>query len=232
MLLDNKRGRETRTSEKGKAMGYEIAKTATVDFKNEVIRVTSTCSNDDGGYHTWGTEGGCPRWLDATFDECLKELASICFEGILQFLPSCESKAHEAYLKTCDEMGGDWHYADEKYGMGTPEYEAFEEEWREKFISFLRDGERDKRKFVMLRHGRTITLRTRLDKWHSLTYTGRYTNSPKSVSWIRQRVIANEYPEFEAIPADELEDYREAQRIKEEEEQRRLMEKYGAMGAA
>lgn len=177
-------------------MSVDIIKNISINSDKRTISVTSAANNvTPRHYETWyPLKGG-----HFTFDTWLEALASDCFNGSAQFLPSCESKAHEAYLYACEKMGGDWRYAYNRFGaIDGPEYDAFREGWRRVFLDFLLAGERDTRKFVMSCNGRPVNLSVRRGRYGDLTGSYRYTTAPKPVSWIRKTVITREFSKFVA----------------------------------
>lgn len=179
-------------------MSYEIIKSVTINFDRRQASICSAPNNVfPRTYETWR-----PQVSGQGFDQWLGYFAHDCFGGSAQFLPSCESKAHEAYLRACDEMGGAWKRAYERFGdLSSPEYKAFEDEWCEKFVAFLRHGERDRGRYYITKNGRRVTVKVRRGRYGQLAGHYTYPTTPKSVSWIRQRVITHELPEFRSEPA-------------------------------
>ena len=179
-------------------MSYEIIQSVTINFDRKQVSIRSAANNiTPRTYETWH-----PQVDGAAFEQWLGYFARDCFGGSAQFLPSCESKAHEAYLRACDEMGGAWSYAYHKFGdLSSPEYKDFEEQWCRIFIDFLRDGERDGGRYYITKNGRRVTIRIRRGCYGGLSGHYSYPTNPKTVSWIRQRVITGELPEFESEPA-------------------------------
>lgn len=177
-------------------MSYEIIKNISINSTKQTISVTSASNNvTPRRYETWNPlKSG-----HFTFDSWMKAFASDCFGGSSQFLPSCESKAHEAYLRTCEKMGGDWGYAYNKFGaIDGPEYDAFKDEWCEHFIDFCLNGTRDDRKFVMTRYGRPVRLTVRRGRYGGLSGHYRYIDNPKPVSWIKKTICLRELTDFDA----------------------------------
>ena len=104
-------------------MGIEIVKRVSIDPIRHFISITSTRSDFvPRDYDTWHPlERG-----DYTFDEWLADFARGYFDEFVEFLPSCESKAHEAYLRTCERMGGTRQYAFDSFDdIDGPEFETF-----------------------------------------------------------------------------------------------------------
>lgn len=181
-------------------MSYDIVKSVSIDPVSRTVNIVSAANNvTPRTYESWNPlRDGSPF----TFDTWLEAFASDCFGGSAQFLPSCESKAHEAYLVACDRMGGDWRAAYNRYGELTgDDYESFKRDWMRVFIDFILTGERDRRKFHMTVNGRTVTVSIRRGVYGNLTGCYRYTMTPKAVSWIRQRVITAGLPEFKSVVA-------------------------------
>lgn len=178
-------------------MSVDLVKSININPACKTISITSACNNvTPRRYETWNPLGeGSPF----TFETWLRAFASDCFGGSAQFLPSCESKAHEAYLRTCEEMGGDWGYAYNVWGvLDGPEYDAFKQAWCDKFIDFVLNGARDARKFHMTRGGRSVSVYVRRGQHGGLAGHYRYTNNPKTVTWIRQQVIRTKLSGFDA----------------------------------
>lgn len=92
-----------------KAMSVDLVKSISIDPVAKTISITSASNNVTPRiYDKWDPLGkGSPF----TFESWLRAFARDCFGGSAQFLPSCESFAHEAYLRTCEEMHGDWRQA-------------------------------------------------------------------------------------------------------------------------
>ena len=180
-------------------MSVDLIKSISIDPIRKTVRVTSACNNvTPRTYDAWDPlKGG-----HFTFDTWLDALASDCFGGSAQFLPSCESKAHEAYLVACEKMGGDWRYAYNAFGsFDDGRYEAFKQGWMNIFIDFVLTGTRDTRKFHMTRRGQTVNVYVRRSQHGGVTGHYRYTASPKKVSWIRQQVIRTNFGEFDSVEA-------------------------------
>lgn len=180
-------------------MSVDLIKSISIDPIRKSIRVTSACNNvTPRRYATWNP---LPDGGHFTFESWMEAFARDCFGGSAQFLPSCESKAHEAYLRTCAEMGGDWAYAHKLCGEDFEHdyYKQFRDEWCKKFIDFCLSGKRDPRKFAMTRYGRTVTISVRRSPYGGLTGHYRYTDKPKAVSWTRKERYIKELDGFDAV---------------------------------
>lgn len=179
-------------------MSVDLIKSISIDPIRRTVSVTSAANNVTPRiYESWNPLGnGSPF----TFESWLEAFASDCFGGSAQFLPSCESLAHEAYLRTCQEMGGDWSYAYQAWTFDSPKYDDFKERWVARFIELVLSGTRDKRKFNITRNGRPVTVSVRRSRYGGLAGSYRYVDRPKAVSWVRQAVICKELPEFGSVP--------------------------------
>lgn len=179
-------------------MSVELVKSVSINPIHRTISVTSASNNvTPRTYGTWNPLGDKSPF---TFESWLRAFASDCFDGSSQFLPSCESLAHEAYLRTCQEMGGDWCQTYERYDFDSAEYADFKERWCSRFIELVLSGSRDRRKFNITRNGRPVTVSVRRSRYGGLVGSYRYANHPKAVSWIRQAVICGELSGFESVP--------------------------------
>lgn len=177
-------------------MSYDIIKHISINPDTKTISVTSAANNvTPRRYESWNPlKSGY-----FTFETWLDAFASDCFGGSAQFLPSCESKAHEAYLYTCEKLGGDWHYAYNRYGtLDGAEYDKFKKAWCDTFIDFILNGKRDTRKFVLTRNGRDVRLYVRRGAYGGLAGHYRYTSDPKPVSWVRRTVCLHGLTGFDA----------------------------------
>lgn len=178
-------------------MSVDLIKSISIDPIRKTVSVTSAANNvTPRTYESWNPLGsGSPF----TFESWLEAFASDCFGGSSQFLPSCESLAHEAYLKTCDEMGGDWSYAYQAWTFYSPMYDDFKKCWCEKFIGYILADKRDRRKFHMTCGGHTVNVYVRRSPYGGLSGHYRYSSYPKSVSWIRQAVIRRNWAKFDSV---------------------------------
>lgn len=177
-------------------MSTEILKSVTIKPEKRTAHVVSACSNvTPRTYSGWD-----PIGPGMDFDKWVRALASDLFGGMARFLPSCESWAHEAYLRTCDEMG-DWRRAYEATGdlLGT-EYEEYRKAWCDRYVDILLNGRPDRRKFVLTHNGIPVTIGIRSDCYGSLSGRIRRTSCPKEVSWIRQRICTSSFRGVGAQP--------------------------------
>ena len=177
-------------------MSYDIIKSISINPVKRTISVTSASNNVTPRiYGSWDPlKGG-----HFTFETWMDAFASDCFGGSAQFLPSCESKAHEAYLRACEQMGGDWSYAYRVLGtLDGPEYEQFKSEWCDIFINFCLNGKRDTRKFVMTRYGRPVSVSIRRGQYGGVSGHYRYTSNPRPVSWVKKTICEREFADFAA----------------------------------
>lgn len=177
-------------------MAVEIVKRVSIDPGRRSVSMASALSNlPSRDYDTWS-----PLNHGVTFDEWLDTFARRCFDGSVEFLPSCESKAHEAYLCTCGQMGGAYGYASDNFDIDGPEFETFRQEWCDSFIDFILYGKRDTRKFLISHDGYDVTISIRRDEnsLHGLSAQYRYTTLPQPVSWIKKTLIMRGFHEFEA----------------------------------
>lgn len=177
-------------------MSVETVKNLSIDFKNKKIRICSASSNVvPKTYETWDV----PCDDDAAFNERLEAVARDCFGGSMRFLPSSDCKAHEAYIRACDELGGDWRYA-ARTGLDwdSAEYADFRCRWIESFISFLRDGKRDRKRYYLTRRGTPVNVRARCDSRGFFNGGRTYaTSSPKPLSFVKARVLSDSFDELE-----------------------------------
>ena len=169
-------------------MSVKLIKSIGINPVSKTISVTSAYNNiTPRRYETWNPLASS----HFTFETWLDAFASDCFGGSAQFLPSCESKAHEAYLWACIAMGGDWSYAYNTFGeMDGPEYTEFERKWCKEFVSFCLYGKHDTRRYIMTRNNRPVNLSVRKGRYGGLFGHYCYVDDPKrakTVSWIKHK---------------------------------------------
>lgn len=177
-------------------MAVTIVKRVSIDPTRRRVSMASALSNlPPREYDTWH-----PLDHGIAFDEWLETFARDCFDGSVEFLPSCESKAHEAYLRTCEQLGGAYEYAHDNFEIDGFEYEAFRKGWCDIFIDFILFGERDTRKFIISHDGYDVTISIRHDdnSLHGLSAQYTETRWPKPVSWIKKTLIVRSFRDFAA----------------------------------
>lgn len=135
--------------------------------------------------------------------EHVADVGRALFDGVARFLPSSACKAHEAYIRANDAMGGDVENARRLgYVPGSREYDEYEDKWVDAFASFLIDGKRDTNEYVLLRDYAPVTVRMHTDECAHVTgYTYSFAtsgrdNTPKLVPYTYARQATGLFPEL------------------------------------
>lgn len=159
-----------------------------IDINPEARTVRAVVADTNDYPRAYGEQD--PLANGTGFDEWVDTFANQLFGGYMLFHPACEDKAHEAYLKTCEKLGGDFRYAVDERGLRTvsPEYREFKQEWVDTFKGFLFDGQRDERKFVVKFFGRPIEFGFRLDEEGELHIVPSQSSGSPAVGYIQMRM--------------------------------------------
>lgn len=184
------KAKKTTASGKDNTMGVKLVKSMSV--RKDVITITSADCDDKPRKYT-------KQVIACSNEEALQEsvmrVATSLFMCELRFLPSCDSKCHEAYIRTNDSMGGDSAYLlSQDVVPNTDEWLAFQDDWVEHFAHFALHGRHETGKYVLLHDFVPVTVRIHTDH-HGNVDGLRYasTNMPKIVSYVTARIVTDHF---------------------------------------
>lgn len=182
--------KKTMTLGKNTTMGVKLVKSMSV--RKDVITITSADCNNKPRKYVKQTIA-CDD--ENALKETVEKIATKLFLCELRFLPSCDSKCHEAYIRTNDSMGGDSTYLlSQDVIPDTDEWHAFQSDWVEHFTYFVLHGKHETGKYILLHDFVPITAQIRTD--HLGNVDGmRYTNTsvPKIVNYVTARIVTNHF---------------------------------------